>query len=479
MAYWKLNEGSGNSIPDDSGNNKRLHVNNNLPPVWSNDVPPNNWGDTFSYEVQNSANNFLYNENLHTSDYCFPTAYTIEGWFKVLSPPINEGTLISKFAGQGWLLWTGGSANPLEFRQYNPFSPIVSNGSLTLLDEWHHLAMVWDGLTRQWYIDGVLTNSDGNNTAPGCNSGLLNIGAYNNGTSIPNMRVSEVRIYDTALSQGQIEADTGVLLPTLTPSPTPSDTPTPTLTPIPTDTPTPTDTPVPTPTDTPIPTPSDTPTPTITPIPTVTPSPTDTPIPTLTPLPTDTPTPTLSPTPSDTPTPTPTPTPPSVVINEIMWPGSSASSADEWIELKNTTSSPIDLTNWVVEKLGNSGSPNITIPSSTIGANDYFLIANYLETDSHSVLNVHPDFQTASISLDNAGEQLVLKNNLGVIIDTANGNSAWFNGVNGNNIVPDKSMARKDPPNDGTNASNWFTSQGSANLDPGATESATPKSNNI
>ena len=35
-----------------------------------------------------------------------------------------------------------------------------------------------------------------------------------------------------------------------------------------------------------------------------------------------------------------------VVINEVGWMGTAASSADEWIELYNTTDHPITLTNW-------------------------------------------------------------------------------------------------------------------------------------
>ncbi|MCD6334669.1 MAG: lamin tail domain-containing protein, partial [Candidatus Latescibacteria bacterium] len=35
-----------------------------------------------------------------------------------------------------------------------------------------------------------------------------------------------------------------------------------------------------------------------------------------------------------------------VVINELMWMGSTASSADEWIELRNTTDSEILLSGW-------------------------------------------------------------------------------------------------------------------------------------
>ena len=44
-----------------------------------------------------------------------------------------------------------------------------------------------------------------------------------------------------------------------------------------------------------------------------------------------------------------------VVINEIAWMGTEASSGHEWIELYNTTGNDIDLTNWCIEDSGGVG----------------------------------------------------------------------------------------------------------------------------
>jgi hypothetical protein len=48
-----------------------------------------------------------------------------------------------------------------------------------------------------------------------------------------------------------------------------------------------------------------------------------------------------------------------VVINEIAWGGSAASSADEWIELHNTTAQPVDLAGWSLISL--DGTPVISL----------------------------------------------------------------------------------------------------------------------
>ena len=46
---------------------------------------------------------------------------------------------------------------------------------------------------------------------------------------------------------------------------------------------------------------------------------------------------------------------PQVVFSEIMWMGSSVSSADEWIELYNAGDTPQDLSQWTLTRLTSEG----------------------------------------------------------------------------------------------------------------------------
>lgn len=162
-----------------------------------------------------------------------------------------------------------------------------------------------------------------------------------------------------------------------------------------------------------------------------------------------------------------------VIINEIMWMGSSiGGSSDEWIELRNMTSNTINLSNWSIEHLG-SGNPGfVKIISGTILPNSYYLIA---KNKTSSVINIDPDLQTNAVSLTDTGEQLILANSLGDIIDVANGTGAW---LRGDNSTPKKSMSRNAIPGDGTVIGSWFTANSQANIDSGASESATPKAGN-
>ncbi len=166
-----------------------------------------------------------------------------------------------------------------------------------------------------------------------------------------------------------------------------------------------------------------------------------------------------------------------VVINELMWMGSNASTYDEWIELRNMTSSPINLSNWDITKYS-SGAETLmlTISSGTIPANGYFLISNYAETSGSSKLNVIPDVVDTDVSLANTALQIKLYDGpyageTTTIIDTADDASGTpFAGDNANKY----SMSRNTTPGDGTVSENWYTATTSLNWDSGATELGTP-----
>jgi hypothetical protein len=110
-----------------------------------------------------------------------------------------------------------------------------------------------------------------------------------------------------------------------------------------------------------------------------------------------------------------------VVINEIAWGGTAASSADEWIELYNTTATDIDLTNWTIVTL-DLNPATITIPSGIIPANGYFL----LERSETAVSNITADYVYGGSNFANSGETLTLYDELNVIIDTVNNNGGGW-----------------------------------------------------
>ncbi len=140
----------------------------------------------------------------------------------------------------------------------------------------------------------------------------------------------------------------------------------------------------------------------------------------------------------------------SVVINEVAWGGTNASSSDEWIELKNNTASAIDLTGWKLT--AGDGSPNITL-NGVIPAYGYFLLER---TDDTTISDI-PSDQIYTGDLNNGGETLILRDGANNIIDTANGSGgAWPAGSGSPNYY---SMERINPSAPDSDA-NWASNNG-------------------
>lgn len=112
-----------------------------------------------------------------------------------------------------------------------------------------------------------------------------------------------------------------------------------------------------------------------------------------------------------------------VTISEIAWMGTSESANNEWIELHNTGSQDIDVSNWVLEAA--DGTPSIIL-SGIVLANEYFLLER---TDDTSVPAVSAEHIYTG-ALGNGGEVLTLRDIAGTAIDTVNAGSGWLAGDN-------------------------------------------------
>jgi hypothetical protein len=154
-----------------------------------------------------------------------------------------------------------------------------------------------------------------------------------------------------------------------------------------------------------------------------------------------------------------------VLINEIMWMGSTDKSSDEWIELRNMTDEEIDLSGWVVVGLEETDHPlplSGLLPSKNDQAtNGYFLISSQAYDDNNSGLNVKQDLLVPALNLSNKAEQLILKDSHGNIVDRTSAAttppSDWAAGSfdNGKEAFS-KSMQRKEgTATAGHNAGSW------------------------
>jgi hypothetical protein len=153
----------------------------------------------------------------------------------------------------------------------------------------------------------------------------------------------------------------------------------------------------------------------------------------------------LSPTPTRSPTPTLTPTfsgtayPSfSVVINEVAWAGTSASSSDEWIELYNPGPAAVDLSGWT---LTDGGDVGISLGGS-IPAGGYYL----LERGDDTTLSDIPANLTYTGGLSNTGEVLQLIDPTWHEVDRAGEEGSSWPAGGGSPAFATMERARLDPP---------------------------------
>ena len=128
-----------------------------------------------------------------------------------------------------------------------------------------------------------------------------------------------------------------------------------------------------------------------------------------------------------------------VQIVEIMYNGAVSGDTDgEWVELFNPGSSAADVGNWTLSDGDTEGS--YTIPTATTIPADGFLVLCFESdpalNDSNQGCDLEYGASAASLNLNNAGDDLTLRDDGGTVIDIVTyGGSGWPSESNGQAIV--------------------------------------------
>ncbi|MFZ1709545.1 MAG: lamin tail domain-containing protein, partial [Anaerolineae bacterium] len=139
-----------------------------------------------------------------------------------------------------------------------------------------------------------------------------------------------------------------------------------------------------------------------------------------------------------------------VVINEVAWGGTAASSADEWMELFNPGDAPQSLDGWTLS----TGDGRIAITlAGVLAPHGFYLLER---TDDTTVSDIPAD-KIYTGDLLNSGASLFLRDNSGSLIDSANGNGgAWPAGSGSPGYFSMERMDPTAPDSDG----NWAANNG-------------------
>jgi len=157
-----------------------------------------------------------------------------------------------------------------------------------------------------------------------------------------------------------------------------------------------------------------------------------------------------------------------IVINEIMY--APLAGQTEWVEIYNRTDSSVNLNGW---RFGDNSTAviftntDVNIPESSfvVLGKDSSILNNYSIPVPLVVFDNMP-------SLNNNGDAVVIKDSLGLLIDSLTYNSVW-GGSSGN------SLERIDVDGPSTDRNNWGNSINSSGATPGIKNSLTPFDNDL
>jgi len=200
LAYWKIDEGSGDFVEDSSSYGNHGTVEN---ATWTTDAMTG--GAALEFNGQNSQVVVADSPTLHPDT----GNITVGAWIKVFSDPkgwSNGGAIVYKGSAYQWVvntngaLWLGVWGSRLE--------SIGSYDFTDHLNEWHHVATTYDNAAEHaWiYVDGELNIEGTVGAAIDQTTTELYLGYKADGGGRFDGIIDEVRISDIVRTQDEIRA---------------------------------------------------------------------------------------------------------------------------------------------------------------------------------------------------------------------------------------------------------------------------------
>ncbi len=203
VGHWKLDEGSGTSAADSSGNGNTGTLTNG--PTWT------------TGQISGAVEFDNLNDYVSASDSASLRVdpITLSAWVNPATLQNND-VIISKPRGNGsawddyWIALRGTGEIEFCMEQVAEQDCVLTTDSAVSTDTWTHIVAVWDGTTMLVYKNGAVSSDTGSHTnAPVYGTSAVYIGAENeNGTiaSFFNGFIDDVRVYDRALTAADVAA---------------------------------------------------------------------------------------------------------------------------------------------------------------------------------------------------------------------------------------------------------------------------------
>jgi glucose/arabinose dehydrogenase/PKD repeat protein len=209
VAGYRLNEGTGTTTADISGNNTTGTLVN--VPTWTT----GRYGNALAFGGSSYVN--LGNP----TSLKLTGSMTLSAWINISANPFDDAAIVAKLGTAGWQLKTSPDTG-----KRTAAIQISSNGSNSIqrysatplaTNVWHHIAGVYDAVARTLniYVNGVLDNGLLSGTVPAAQVDAnfnANIGQRTGmpGTYNFQGRIDEVHVFNRALSASEIQNDMNV-----------------------------------------------------------------------------------------------------------------------------------------------------------------------------------------------------------------------------------------------------------------------------
>ena len=192
VGIWLFDEGGGNTAKDSSGKGNNGKLMNN--PKWVE----GKLGKALEFDGQDDYVEVPDNDTLDV------TAITLNAWVKGKANQLVDGNAIVFKTGSYVLQYWGGVINPGVFVSGNWCGSGWLPSAVIWDNDWHHMALAYDGSTQKFYVDGGL--KDSNTACAGkidITTAELKIGTGNVG--FYTGFIDEVAIFNVILSEDDIK----------------------------------------------------------------------------------------------------------------------------------------------------------------------------------------------------------------------------------------------------------------------------------
>lgn len=197
VAAYAFNEGTGTAVSDASGNNNNTLTNG---PAWTS----GRFGNALEFDGAGARVTVPHSASLNLT-----TAMTLEAWvYPATAAPNVSRVVISKNDNDGYFLLSASSSNnlPATGGTFAGGGQITFAPATLAVGKWTHLATTFDGATVRLFVNGNEVASQVQITPLLPTTGTLRIGGDPPARFFAG-RIDEVRIYNRALSEAEIQAD--------------------------------------------------------------------------------------------------------------------------------------------------------------------------------------------------------------------------------------------------------------------------------